>query len=115
MPPIFEEPLWPASHQPVEEGAVVGSQPGEDRQVMGAGEDVHAVDLEQPQPLDRAPQVGGTYGVVATRCIEALGRQRDPPCLGKGYVRSQERPSETVAMNARRSASISSGSSHAAK
>jgi hypothetical protein len=82
---------------------------------MGADEDVHAVDLEQPQPLDRAPQVGGTDGIVATPRIEALRRQRNPPCLGKGYVRSQERPSETVAMNARRSASIRSGSSQAAK
>ena len=82
---------------------------------MDPHEDVDTVDLEQAKPVDRPSQLARVDAVVTTRGIEALRRQRHAPRFGNGDLRLQKRAPDTVAMKARRSASISSGSSKAAK
>ncbi len=53
--PILEECSIPSSiGQPVEEVALVGTQAGEEREVMRADEDIDGVDLQEAQALDRA-------------------------------------------------------------
>ena len=74
-----------------------------------------AVDLEQAKPVDRPSQLTRADAVVTTQGIEALRRQRHAPRFGNGDLHLQERAPDTVAIKARRSASISSGSSSAAK
>ena len=54
MGPIFEQPpLLPASPGGrVDQRTVIGSKSGEGRQVMGADQDIDAVDLVQGEPID---------------------------------------------------------------
>ena len=74
-----------------------------------------AVDPKQAKPVDRPSQLACADAVVTTQGIEALRRQCYAPRLGNGDLHPQERAPDTVAIKARRSASISSGSSNAAK
>jgi hypothetical protein len=68
-----------------------------------------AVDLEQAKPVDSPSQLACADAVVTTQGIEALRRQRHAPRFGNGDLHLQERAPNTVAIKARRSASISSG------
>jgi hypothetical protein len=49
---------------------------------MGAHEDVHAVDLKQAKPADGLAQLRRADTLTATRCVEALRRERDAANLG---------------------------------
>jgi hypothetical protein len=50
---------------------------------MGAHEDVHAVDLQQAEPIDRPSQLRRADVAMPAQGIEALCRQRDATGLGK--------------------------------
>src|SRR5690606_4225727 len=63
--------------EPVEGSLVVGTQPGEGRQVVAALEDVDRIELQQPQPLDDTVQLPGA-GLWRAWPPEPLGRQGDP-------------------------------------
>jgi hypothetical protein len=52
---------------------------------------IDAVDLMQPEAIDRAPQLALIDGCRA-RLAEALRRQRDAARLGKGDMLGQRRP-----------------------
>jgi hypothetical protein len=49
---------------------------------LSTNEDVHAVDLEQAKPVDRLSQLRRADTLMATRCVEALRRERDAASLG---------------------------------
>ena len=66
----------------IEKVAVVVAQPREQRQVMGARQDVDRIDLQQAQPIDRALDVAGVGGARGTRRAEALRGERD--AAGRG-------------------------------
>ena len=57
---------------------VVGAEPGEERQVLAAHDDVDAVDLHDADRVDDPLQVAGA-GQQGARPREALGRERDAP------------------------------------
>ncbi len=85
MGPIFEQPsLLPASPGGgVDQRTVIGSESGEGRQVVGADQDIDAVDLMQREPVDGfQPTCGRDF--VGTRLAKALGGKSDPPRLGRG-------------------------------
>jgi len=93
MRPIFEHSTL-ASLPPggaIDQGAVIGPEPGESRQVMGTGEHVDAVDLVERQPVERAPKPAPADEGRAPRA-ESLRGQRDPPrggqrdCAGGRYL-----------------------------
>jgi shikimate 5-dehydrogenase len=67
-----------------------------------------------PLPASRA-QLRRADSLVATHRVEALRRKRDATSLGSGEFRLQCCSPDTVETNARKSASISSGCSKAAK
>jgi hypothetical protein len=48
---------------------------------LGAHEDVHAVDLKQTKPADGLAQLRRADTFMATRCVEALRRERDAASL----------------------------------
>jgi hypothetical protein len=83
--PIFEQAAlaFPAPGGAVDEGAVVRAQAREGREVMGAGEDVDAVDLVEAEALDGAAEVGGG-DLRRPRRAEALGGEGDAAGLGEG-------------------------------
>jgi hypothetical protein len=82
VPPVFEEALRSRGRHRVEEGAIVRTQAREERQVLGAHEDVHTVDLKQAEPADGLAQLRRTDVLMATPCVEALRRERDAASLG---------------------------------
>ena len=61
----------------VEQLGVIRTEPGEQRQVVAAREDVHRVDLQNPEPLHHAVQVTGRYRRGRTSATESLGSQGD--------------------------------------
>ena len=77
--------------------------------------DLDALDLEQAEPVGRPSQLACADAVVTTQRIEALRRERHALRFGNGELHLQKRAADTVAIKARRSASISPGSSSAAK
>ena len=81
--PVLEEPSLSRTSPrgAVEDGSVVAAEPGESRQIVGAGEHVHAVNLVEAQTLDGAAEVA----IVDPRCArlpEPLRTQGDPPGFG---------------------------------
>ena len=62
----------------------MGTEPGEQRQFLGAHQDIHRVDLDQPHAIENPPQVTAIDPSVRSRVGEALRRESDPPRLGEG-------------------------------
>ena len=87
MGPIFEQPsLLPASPGGrFDQRTVIGSESGEGWQVMGADQDIDAVDLVQGEPVDGF-QPTRRRDPFRTRLAKALGGKSDPPGLGKGKL-----------------------------
>jgi hypothetical protein len=85
--PIFEQSALAlaAPGGAVEQAAVIGAEPREDRQIMGADEHVDAVDLVQAEPFDRAAEVA-LIDRIRPRPAEAQRRERDAPRLGERKV-----------------------------
>lgn len=85
MRPIFEEPPLPfrTPGQTVQIGAIIGAQPRESRQVMGARKQVDAVDLVELDPVQQARERRGTDRVTAA-CrkprVNMRRRQARPRC-----------------------------------
>src|SRR5690625_6803945 len=86
----------------VQYGGVPGAGAGEHRQMMGPGEDVDGVDLQQPGAgqgaLEGEPAGAGAGGAAAARRPYPLGAQGDTPCLrpaeGGGMVCSFAAPAD---------------------
>ena len=97
--PIFEQSaLAPAAPGgAVEEGGVVGAEPRESGQIMGAHEHVDAVDLVQSEPIEQPPERRPARH-RRPRPAEALRGKRDPAGGGKreavGAARHGERRAE---------------------
>ena len=70
--------------------------------------------MRRTKLVDLPLQLSCANAVVTAQGIEAVRRQRQEPRFGT-KIHLQERAPDTVAIKARRSASISSGSSSAAK
>src|ERR1700722_18876863 len=82
MSPIFEQPplLRSSPGGRVDQRTVIGSKSGEGWQVMGADQDIDAVDLVQGEPIDGLqPSRGGDP--FRARAAESLGSKSDPPRL----------------------------------
>ena len=84
--------------QAVKSGPWVGTEPGEERQVMGAAEDVDRVQLQQADVVDRTPQVAD---------VDPATRPRWPmPCAASATPRASaalssiSAPASTVFMMA---------------
>jgi hypothetical protein len=92
--PIFEQaalaPFAPGGA--VDEGAVIRAKAREGRQVMGAGEDVDAVDLVEREPIEGAAE-RAPIGHRTARRAEALRGERDPARGGEGEGVSVHRAS----------------------
>ncbi|MNT53122.1 hypothetical protein D3C72_1901970 [compost metagenome] len=82
MRPVFEQSSLAARSpgQPVQISAIIAAQPREGRQVMGARQDVDAVDLMQVQAIDGAPEMHRRRSLWPPRA-EALGGERHPARL----------------------------------
>src|SRR5690625_3288349 len=88
----------------VQYGGVPGAGAGEHRQMMGPGEDVDGVDLQQPGAgqgaLEGEPAGAGAGGAAAARRPHPLGAQGDTPCLrpaeGGGMVWSFAAPARSA-------------------
>ena len=87
MGPVLEQPplLPPSPRGRVDQRTVIGSKSGEGGQVMGADQDVDAVDLVKGEPIDRLQPSRGR-DLFRARAAEALGCKSDPPRLGKGEL-----------------------------
>lgn len=81
MRPVFEEPplALPCPSGSVEESSIVCAEPREGRQVVGPGEDVHAVDLMEAQPIHKTAQMP-SIDALWTHNPEALRGEHDPTC-----------------------------------
>ena len=62
----------------------VRTEAGEQRQLLRAHEDVHRVDLDEPDPVHHPPQVAAVHPAGRARVGEALRGQRHPPGLRAG-------------------------------
>ena len=91
--PIFEQaPLAPRTPGGgVEQRTVIGAHPRKGRQIVRPHQHIDAVDLVQPEAIDRAPQLALIDNCRA-RLAEALRPQRDAARLGKGDSLGQRRP-----------------------
>ena len=87
MGPVFEQPpLLPSSPGGrVDQRAVIGSKSREGGQVMGADQDIDAVDLMKGEPVD-GPLPSRGRDRFRTRRAEALGCKSNPPRLGEGEL-----------------------------
>ena len=85
MAPVFEEARCPAPGLGLEDFAWIMTQAGEGRQIVGAADDIDAVDLDHAQITGGLAQMprrrGGGPGDA-----EALGGQGDAPGLGRRQV-----------------------------
>src|SRR5450759_2082553 len=83
--PVLDETARTDVTGPVEQGRVVGTEAGEEREVLAAGEDVDAVDLDDADAVDHPLDV--THGRLARRWPgvgEPLRNNGDAPGLGLG-------------------------------
>ena len=62
----------------------VGAEAGIERQILGAHQNVHAVDLKTAEPIDALAQFRRADRLAAPHRVEALRRQRDATGLGNG-------------------------------
>ena len=76
MAPVLEH--LAAAPQPAgQRAAVVGAQPGEERQLVRSGEHVDRVDLHEPDPVEHPPEVPPVDAARWARVVEALGVEGD--------------------------------------
>lgn len=80
----------------MEQLLVVRPEPAEERQVVGALEDVDAVQLQQSRAPDDALEMPTADGARGARLGEALGSQGDPARGAQGEVLGQLSPTQTV-------------------
>ena len=83
--PVLDEAARTDVAGPVEQGRVVGTEAGEEREVLAAGEDVDAVDLDDADAVDHPLDVA--HGRLARRrpgVGEPLRHDGDAPGLGLG-------------------------------
>ncbi|MEA3033650.1 MAG: 4-hydroxy-tetrahydrodipicolinate reductase, partial [Sphingomonadales bacterium] len=83
VPPIFEQPSRLPPGGAVEEGGVVGPEARESGEVMGAGQHVDAVDLEQAQPVGEGEEAARVHRSRRPRPVEPLGGEHDPASGGE--------------------------------
>ena len=67
-----------------QEVAGMGPEAGEEGQLLGPHQHVDGVDLDQPDPVEHAPQVAAIDPALRARVGEALGSERHPACLREG-------------------------------
>ena len=89
VPPIFKEASGLGCDQRVEEGRFVGTQAGEERQILSAHENVHAVDLKDAELFDALAQLRRADSLRATHRVETLRGKRDATSFGSGEFRLQ--------------------------
>ena len=85
MRPVLDEAARAHITGTVQEGSVIGTEAGEDREVLAAGEDVDAVDLDDADAVDHPLDVA--HGRLARRrpgVGEPLRHDGDAPGLGLG-------------------------------
>ena len=84
MRPELEQPAAALATpgQSVEMGAVVVSEPREQRQIVGARQHVDRIDLQEAQPVDGALHMAEICRTVGPLDTETLGRQRNAPSGG---------------------------------
>lgn len=84
--------------EPVERLARVGAEAREGRQVVGAGEDVYRVELQQADVADQPAQVARVDPAARAGAGEALRRQRRRPRLPQAQldVRALQRPTRAA-------------------
>ena len=71
-----------AAPQPARQrGSVVRTQAGEERELVAAGEDVHGVDLHQPESAHDPAEVAPIHAAGGSGVVEALRVERDPAGL----------------------------------
>src|SRR6476659_7710385 len=76
--PVLDEATGRPVTGPVEQRGVVGPEPGEEREVLAAGEHVDAVDLDDTDPVDDALDVAHRRGEGCGAWVEeALGGDGD--------------------------------------
>ncbi len=63
MRPVLVVPAALREEHPVEHRGVVGAEPGEERQVVRAGEDAHRVELQHAEPVDGRGEAARGDGV----------------------------------------------------
>ncbi len=66
--------------------AVVGAEPGEEHQLVAAGDHVHRVDLHGGEAVEHPAEVAAVHPARRTGVGEALGGQRDPPGVAQAHV-----------------------------
>lgn len=62
-------------------GYVVGAQAREEHNEVRRHEDIDVVELQQTQAIDYPPEVPRRYRAVRALFVEALGRERNAPCV----------------------------------
>ncbi len=83
MRPIFEQAADAATVGPgIEMGALIGAEPREERQIMGADEDVDRIDLQQAEPLDGPAQAAPFGHDVGPRVGKTLRRKGEAARFG---------------------------------
>ncbi len=86
MPPVFEQAGLLAPRLGLQQFARIGAQAREGRQVVGAGDHIHRVDLDRPQPLGQLAKLPPANLALRPRVREPLGGQGDAPGLAGGEV-----------------------------
>jgi hypothetical protein len=105
MAPVFKQPplLLTSPSGGIDQRTVIGSQPRERWQVVGADQDVDAVNLVQGKPVDGLKPTSGGDSFLA-RAAQALGGKGYPPRLGERelfHILQLARPRQnTLAFNA---------------
>ena len=84
--PVFEQGALLAPGLRLQHALRIVAQPREGRQIVGAGQDVDAVDLDHAQPLGDLAEVAPPRGGVPARLGEPLGGQGDTAGLFEGEV-----------------------------
>ena len=83
--PVLEH-LAAAPQPPAQGVAVVGPEPGEEHQLVAAGDHVDRVELHRGQPVEHPPEVAASTRPVGPRLGEALGGQRHPPGVAPAHL-----------------------------
>ena len=83
MPPIFEEASRALDHDLVQGRLLVNAETREERQIMGADEDVDAVNLEKTELRNRTAHPRGGDDPVSVGPVEPLRGKRDPARLSR--------------------------------
>jgi len=85
--PVLHKEVAGRGRRPVEERPIVGAETRVHRQVVAAAQHVHAVDLDDADPVDHLTQVVRGDRAGRARVGESLRSQCYVACLGKGQSR----------------------------